>query len=56
MVRLRRGGQQVDLDRLSTELLAVVDQTMEPTTVSLWLRPAVSAVQNQNRTGASRPA
>jgi hypothetical protein len=30
---------QVDLDTLSTELLAVVDQTMEPTRVSLWLRP-----------------
>jgi hypothetical protein len=31
--------EQVDLDTLSTELLAVVDQTMEPTRVSLWLRP-----------------
>jgi hypothetical protein len=31
---------QVDLDTLATELLAVVDQTMEPTQVSLWLRPA----------------
>jgi hypothetical protein len=31
---------QVDLDTLSTELLAVVDQTMEPTRVSLWLRPS----------------
>ena len=30
---------QIDLDTLSTELLAVVDQTMEPTRVSLWLRP-----------------
>jgi hypothetical protein len=28
----------VDLDALSTELLAVVDQTMEPTKASLWLR------------------
>jgi hypothetical protein len=33
---------QVDLDALSTELLAVVDQTMEPTRASLWLRPAAS--------------
>jgi hypothetical protein len=31
---------QVDLDTLSTELLAVVDQTMEPTQASLWLRPS----------------
>jgi hypothetical protein len=31
---------QVDLDTLSAELLAVVDQTMEPTRVSLWLRPS----------------
>jgi hypothetical protein len=32
--------EQVDLDALSTEVLAVVDQTMEPTRVSLWLRPS----------------
>jgi len=30
---------QIDLDTLSTELLALVDQTMEPTRASLWLRP-----------------
>jgi hypothetical protein len=30
---------QTDLDVLVTELRAVVDQTMEPTQVSLWLRP-----------------
>jgi hypothetical protein len=30
---------QIDLDTLSSELLAVVDQTMEPTRVSFWLRP-----------------
>jgi hypothetical protein len=30
---------QVDLDTLATELLAVTDKTMQPTTVSLWLRP-----------------
>jgi hypothetical protein len=29
---------QVDLETLATELLAVVNQTMEPTRVSLWLR------------------
>ena len=30
---------QVDLDALQGELLAVVDQTMQPTRASLWLRP-----------------
>ena len=32
--------QQVDLDALTAELLTVVDQTMQPTQVSLWLRPS----------------
>jgi hypothetical protein len=32
---------EVDLDALSTELMAVVDQTMQPTTASLWLRPSM---------------
>jgi hypothetical protein len=31
---------QVDLDTLTGELLAVVDLTMQPTQVSVWLRPA----------------
>jgi hypothetical protein len=31
--------QQTDLDALTGELLAVVDQTMQPTRASLWLRP-----------------
>ena len=35
-VRLR---DQVDLDALSAELLAVVDNTVQPTRSSLWLRP-----------------
>jgi hypothetical protein len=30
---------QVDLDTLTVECLAVVDQTMQPTQASLWLRP-----------------
>jgi hypothetical protein len=34
--RLRDG---VDLDTLSAELCAVADQTMEPRSLSLWLRP-----------------
>jgi len=32
--------EQVDLDALTAELLVVVDQTMQPTGVSLWLRPS----------------
>jgi hypothetical protein len=39
--------QQVDLDTLSAELLGVVEQTMQPTRVSLWLRPSVSAPPGQ---------
>jgi hypothetical protein len=31
--------RQVDLDTLTAELLAVVDQTMQPIQASLWLRP-----------------
>jgi hypothetical protein len=38
-LRLR---QQVDLDALRAELLAVVDHAVQPTRVSLWLRPAES--------------
>jgi hypothetical protein len=30
---------EIDLDTLSAELLTVVDQTVQPTQVSLWLRP-----------------
>jgi hypothetical protein len=44
--------QQVDLDTLATELLAVVDQTMQPTVVSLWLRPSVGVPQNQSSAAA----
>jgi hypothetical protein len=39
-VRLR---DEVDLDALAAELLAVVDQTMQPTTASLWLRQSAKA-------------
>jgi hypothetical protein len=31
--------QQVDLDTLTAEVLAVVEQTMQPAQASLWLRP-----------------
>src|SRR6266540_3719159 len=62
-VRLR---EQVDLDTLTAELLAVINQTMEPTSVSLWLRPpqrpdfhpsAPAPVGNrQHKTATSNPA
>jgi hypothetical protein len=48
--------QQVDLDTLSAELLGVVEQTMQPTSVSLWLRQSVSASPDQRNTAASRAA
>jgi hypothetical protein len=38
-VRLR---DQVDLDALRAELLMVVDQTVQPTQASLWLRAPVA--------------
>jgi len=34
---------QVDLTTLTSELLTVVDQTMQPTRASLWLRPPAAA-------------
>jgi MFS family permease len=37
---------QIDLDTLTAELLTVADQTMQPTTASLWLRPAAQAPQS----------
>ena len=48
-VRLR---DQLDLDTLSGELLAVVDQTMEPTRVSLWLRPSAPGSSGTARSAA----
>jgi hypothetical protein len=36
---------EVDLDTLSAELLEVVDKTVEPTKVSLWLQPTREAVR-----------
>jgi len=48
--------QQVDLDSLTGELLGVVEQTMQPTSVSLWLRPSVSASPEQRSMGVSRAA
>jgi hypothetical protein len=45
---------QVDLDTLSSELVAVVDQTMQPTRVVLWLR--ASPPRSSDRAGSeARP-
>jgi hypothetical protein len=35
--------QQVNLDTVTAELLTVVEQTVQPTRVSLWLRPSINA-------------
>jgi hypothetical protein len=38
---------EIDLATLTGELLAVVDQTMQPTRASLWLRPSGGVMQQQ---------
>ena len=35
--------EHVDLDTLAAEVLGVADQTMQPTTAALWLRPSAPA-------------
>jgi hypothetical protein len=45
---------QVDLAPLTGELLAVVDQTMQPTQASLWLRPQGPSQPNRHD-GAATP-
>jgi hypothetical protein len=42
-----RMHQQVDLDTLTAELLAVVEETMQPTQASMWLRPLQIAHRTQ---------
>jgi hypothetical protein len=46
---------EVDLDTLSAELLGVVDQTMQPTTASLWLRPSTHDASGASRGAAEAP-
>jgi hypothetical protein len=46
---------EVDLDMLSVELLAVVDQTVQPTQASLWLRPSTQ-VSMSGKDKQSNPA
>jgi hypothetical protein len=43
---------EIDLDTLTPELLAVVDQTMEPTRISLWLRPSQNGSSGTARSEA----
>jgi two-component system NarL family sensor kinase len=38
--------EEIDLDTLTTELCAVADQTMEPRSVWLWLRPVPRSVRS----------
>jgi hypothetical protein len=44
--------QQVDLDTLTGELLAVIEQTVQPTQVGLWLRPSHPASSATGRPAA----
>ena len=48
--------EQIDLDTLSAELLAVIDQTMQPTKASMWLRPPTRAAQDHGDAVTHRPA
>jgi hypothetical protein len=43
--------QQVDLEPLTVELLAVVEETMQPTQASMWLRPAPNSPSHAGPAG-----
>jgi hypothetical protein len=51
----RRRGQ-LDLDALAAELLAVVDQTVQPTQARLWLRPSPAHGPTAVAPGAAQPS
>jgi hypothetical protein len=40
---------EVDLEVLSAELLAVADQVLQPTKATLWLRPTAQAQRGGQR-------
>jgi hypothetical protein len=52
---------EIDLDTLSAELVAVVNQTMQPTRVSMWLRlstprvPSATGISNDRRGSGNDP-
>ncbi|MDP9067803.1 MAG: hypothetical protein M3N53_05590 [Actinomycetota bacterium] len=49
--------QEIDLNSLAAELLAVIEQTMQPTTASLWLRPPAPPQEKAaTRSGVERSA
>jgi len=47
---------QIDLDNLTSELLTVIDQTVEPTTVSLWLQSSAATTRQPARPQPPRHA
>ena len=46
--------QHIDLDTLTAELLTVVDQTMQPTGASLWLRAGERGITSRASGGADQ--
>ncbi len=47
--------QEVDLNELSEQLVAVVQETMQPSHISLWLRPPATASKQSAAWGSTPP-